>query len=379
MMNSSPSTGRPRPVVLYVDDQEGNLRVFRANMRRIATVHTASSGAEGLALLEQTPCPIVISDQRMDGMTGSEFLRQVRERWPDTVRFLLTAHADFNAVVEAINGGQIAGFVRKPWKREELGQLIRQANEDYWAAREEQALSSAFIKKARVAALGKMTAGFAHELGNLGEKLSMVDLIMKRWGVQEGDSPELDLIHRGVQDVRALASTVRELAQKADDSEPEDVDLAAALPDWLQSFALFDGVRFLRSLGVAAVSGEGRVHARARRLELALLHLVMNAAEACPPGRGDVQVEVEDDGEAVLIHVIDNGSGVPKELRHKIWEPCFTTRQGRHGGLGLTTTRNLVRECGGAVRCTETGPGRTVFTIVLPRPTAAAAPSRQSA
>ena len=379
MPTPGPHAGRPRPVVLYVDDQEGNLRVFRANMRRIADVYTATSAAQALEMLEERLYPIIISDQRMDGMTGSEFLKIVRERWPETIRFLLTAHADFAAVVDAINGGQIAGFVRKPWKRAELKDRILQANEDYWAGREEQALSQAFVQKARVAALGKMTAGFAHELCNLGEKLSMIELIMDRWGVNEGDSPELDVLRRGVQGVRQLASTVQGLAAGPDQVPASMVDLHTALPQWIEGFRLFDGVRYLRSLTVASLPPHLEIHTEGRRVELALLHLVMNAAEACPTGLGDVRVSAEQGDEVIRIHVQDNGPGIPEEQRHRIWEPRFSGRGGNHSGLGLTTTRNLLSECGGEVACTAAEPGRTVFTITLPLRAAATAPARLSA
>ncbi len=372
-------TGRPRPVILYVDDQEGNLCVFRANLRRHAEIHTASSAAQALQMLEQQVFPIIISDQRMDGMTGSEFLSVVRQRWPETIRFLLTAHADFAAVVDAINGGQISGFVRKPWQRTELAELITQANDAYWAAREEHALSEAFIDKARLAALGQMTAGFAHELGNLGEKLAMIETIMDRWGVKEGDIPELDTVRRGVMGVRQLADTVLKLAASTDDTAAETFDLVQALPTWLVGFRLFDGVRHLKALRLGPLPDALPVCIAPRRVELALLQLVLNAAEACPAGLGEVEITVAVDGDLLRLQVCDDGPGIQKELHSRIWEPTFSERGGRHAGLGLTTTRNLLHALGGEVRLLQSEPGRTVFEICLPQRAAAAATDRLSA
>ena len=122
-----PAETDERPRVLYVDDQVGNLTVFRASLRAAADICTAGSGQEALAMMAEAPYPIVISDQRMDGMTGSELLTQIRKRYPSTVRILLTAYSDFNALTEAINEGRIARFVRKPWNREEMFAIIQDA------------------------------------------------------------------------------------------------------------------------------------------------------------------------------------------------------------------------------------------------------------
>ena len=97
--------------VLYVDDEEGNLLAFRAGFRRELEVFTAKSGQEGLALLENTPVQVVISDQRMPGMNGTEFLAQVRERWPRAVRIMLTGYSDLQGVVDATpTGSSMACF-----------------------------------------------------------------------------------------------------------------------------------------------------------------------------------------------------------------------------------------------------------------------------
>ena len=156
-MNNPTHQRHDFPKVLYVDDQVGNLTVFRASLRRFADIRTARSGAEALEILEQECFPIIISDQRMDGMSGSELLAEVRRRYPDTVRMLLTAHTDFNAVVEAVNEGRITRFVGKPWKREEMRAILSDAHELYWSAHEKQALRDESEALAPFAMLGRRT------------------------------------------------------------------------------------------------------------------------------------------------------------------------------------------------------------------------------
>ncbi|HQV39381.1 MAG: response regulator [Flavobacteriales bacterium] len=123
--------------VLYVDDEEGNLMAFQASFRRDFDIHVALSGSEALAWLEQNTVHVVISDQRMPGMTGSEFLAIVKTRWPRCVRLLLTGFSDIQAVVDAINLGGIHAYITKPWDPTDLKLRIEQAHEVH-ALREER-------------------------------------------------------------------------------------------------------------------------------------------------------------------------------------------------------------------------------------------------
>jgi PAS domain S-box-containing protein len=115
--------------ILYVDDEEGNLVAFRAGFRREFDVITAQSGAEALELLERISPHVVVSDQRMPHMTGSDFLAQVRERWPRIVRIMLTGYSDMASVVDAVNRGGIHAYINKPWDEVDLRLRIQQAYE----------------------------------------------------------------------------------------------------------------------------------------------------------------------------------------------------------------------------------------------------------
>jgi PAS domain S-box-containing protein len=126
--------------VLYVDDEEGNLMAFRASFRRDFDIHVAVSGAEALAFLEQNTVHVVISDQRMPGMPGAEFLAIVKVRWPRTVRLLLTGFSDIQAVVDAINLGGIHAYITKPWDPTDLKLRIEQAHEVHMLREERERL-----------------------------------------------------------------------------------------------------------------------------------------------------------------------------------------------------------------------------------------------
>lgn len=112
--------------VLFVDDEPSILRaIMRLFDEEEFEVVTAPSGPEGLQLLErEQEIALVISDYRMPGMNGVQFLSEVCRRWPRTLRLVLSGYADTGAVIEAINQGQIYKFIAKPWSDEALRQVI---------------------------------------------------------------------------------------------------------------------------------------------------------------------------------------------------------------------------------------------------------------
>ncbi len=129
--------------LLCVDDERNVLRALeRIFMDDDYEIITAGSGEEGLALFGENPdIQVVISDYRMPGMNGVEFLRQICEKHPDTVRIVLSGYADTASVVSAINEGQIYKFVSKPWSDEELRQTVAKAVESFAMHRQNQEMA----------------------------------------------------------------------------------------------------------------------------------------------------------------------------------------------------------------------------------------------
>ncbi len=117
--------------ILYVDDEEDNLIAFKAVFRRHFQVHLAQSGQDALNLLDQQNIDLIISDQRMPKMTGVELLEQVRVRFPDIIRMVLTGYSDVQAIIDAINKGKIYHYITKPWDVDELKIIMENALETY--------------------------------------------------------------------------------------------------------------------------------------------------------------------------------------------------------------------------------------------------------
>jgi DNA-binding NtrC family response regulator len=131
--------------ILYVDDEVHNLNAFKASFRRMYTVFTATSAAEAEEILAIQDIQIIISDQRMPKMTGIEFFESVLDRYPEPIRMLLTGYADINAVIDAINKGQVYKYFSKPWNDDELRQNIDKAYEVYSLRKENKELTAKLL------------------------------------------------------------------------------------------------------------------------------------------------------------------------------------------------------------------------------------------
>ena len=129
--------------LLCVDDEANILsslkRLFRPTGYRVLT---AASGEEALAVMEKEAVDLIVSDMRMPGMNGAQVLAAARMRWPETVRILLTGHADMSSTIEAINGGQLHRYIAKPWDDNEVLLVVREGLEKRSLLREKTRLEA---------------------------------------------------------------------------------------------------------------------------------------------------------------------------------------------------------------------------------------------
>src|SRR2546422_1929483 len=118
-----------RPSILVIDDEAHVVESVQELLRLEYRVLGATQASDAIGILGEQPVDVVMTDQRMPGMTGVELLHHVRETHPDAIRLLFTGYADIRAVIDAINRGNVYRYITKPWDPDELHTIIRDAAE----------------------------------------------------------------------------------------------------------------------------------------------------------------------------------------------------------------------------------------------------------
>ncbi len=382
-----------RHTLLVVDDEPDVVKSVKDLLRLDYTVFTATRAVDGLKIMEENEIQVVMTDQRMPGMSGVEFLKNVRVAYPETVRLLFTGYADIKAVIDAINAGSVYRYITKPWDPDELQTVIREACErfDLLADRKNllQDLKSknAELEKANaeLKSANELKSAFiqvaSHELRTpLTILLGLNDLATRSAGNAEplhgwlvrikaaGDR----LLHLINQIITMLA------AGKFDQNmEKTPTPLAALLDGAVDDVAPFVELRG-QSVHRDWADDLGSIPLEPTRIRDSINHLLLNAIKFTSDG-GKIAISARRiaDGGAE-ISVIDNGIGIsPENLKH-LFEPFFTGfdvghhasgqfEYGRQGlGLGLSVVKSFVELHGGTLTVqSDLGKG-TTFTIRLP-------------
>lgn len=120
--------------ILYVDDEETNLRVFKSNFRRFFKIYTAVTPFDAIEILKDNEIQVIITDQRMPDMTGTEFLEKILPDFPDVVKIILTGFTDIEAIKDGINRCGIFKYITKPWNFDEMKAVLDRAMDTYQSA-----------------------------------------------------------------------------------------------------------------------------------------------------------------------------------------------------------------------------------------------------
>jgi response regulator RpfG family c-di-GMP phosphodiesterase len=119
---------KTKPKILYIDDEEKNLVLFKNSFRREFDIFIADSAQKGIKLIENTDFDVIITDQRMPEMTGVEFLKEVQKRFEKVPpnRLIISGYSDQEAIDEAFDKYQLYQLIQKPWEREEVIKVINE-------------------------------------------------------------------------------------------------------------------------------------------------------------------------------------------------------------------------------------------------------------
>jgi len=367
--------------VLLVDDEADFRRPIAKRLdRRGFEIHEADSGEAALRYLSETAVDVVVLDVKMPGMDGIETMAQIRQRFEAIEVILLTGHSSTEDGVEGIKQGAF-DYLTKPIALEQLAGKISQAGEklrreiekkretEFRAKMEQQ-----MIATERLASLGTLSTGIAHEIDNplaiIKEASGYMRLVLNKTDVPEMPrkkdlSNAVDKIERAVDRARRITHQLLGFVRRQEKSFME-TDLKALVNETVE-FLGKEAAHNNVEIHIEA-PGQGIIWSNPYEIRQVLINLVTNAIHATPAG-GQVVLCIEDHGkEAAGLTVEDTGCGIPKENLEKIFEPFFTTKPpGQGTGLGLYVSRGIISRLGGKMEIdSRVGRGTRVL-IELPR------------
>lgn len=368
--------------ILFVDDDTHLLEAVERLLRKRFHIDTRGGPVAGLAAVQREgPYAVVVSDMRMPGMDGVQFLAQVKAHSPDTVRMMLTGHPDMETTIQAVNQGYVFRFLTKPVSPAALTAALEAGLEQYRLVRDRHKLLETQLRHAqKMEVVGQCAAGLAHDMRNI---LGIIQLCAHRALDRQADPQELTEALQRIAEAATHATNLTQqlvsFSRRQGRCRFEPVSLGKLIED-------LSGL--LRPVLTRRVSLECQVApdlppawADPMLLSQVVMNLVLNARDAMPQGgRVTIQAELRIItahtlaghparrlGRFLCLSVTDTGCGMDTVVRSRLFEPFFTTKADTGGtGLGLTVVASIVQQHHGWVEV-HSAPGQgTTFEVYLP-------------
>lgn len=385
--------------ILCVDDEPRVLHALQRDlMDEPLDVDVATSGSEGLEKLVTEEYAVVLSDHKMPGMSGTEFLEAAKETAPDTHRIMLTGYGDLKTVTAAVNLGGINAFLSKPWESEELKhavlngierhQLVLQNRQllDQLETRNAELKSlnltleqrveertrqldkayGELVHSEKLSAIGRMAAGIVHEVLNpLTVVVGRIHLLSSDRDLGENHRRHLTIAREQIDRAVQILDNLRDF------SKPRKPSRSQVALNPLLTKTLELARPELKTRDIEAITNFGSlplIGADPDQLGQVFLNLVNNAAEAMGEHGKlivETRVSVEREGQVVEALFKDTGPGIAKEGLDRIFDPFFTTKDDGTG-LGLSICRGIIEGHDGKLQAASVVGEGTTFTVRLP-------------
>jgi two-component system sensor histidine kinase/response regulator len=352
--------------ILYLDDEENNLTSFKAAYRRDYKIFTTTTASEAVQILTDNEIHLVISDQKMPSLSGVEFFELIIPDFPDPIRMLLTGYADIEAVIDAINKGQVFRYIAKPWNEQELKITIENAYEVYLNRKEikdkTQKLEKAYEE------LEKFVYSASHDLrAPLVSILGVVKLA--RAEAPEAQSLEyLEMIEKSVNKLDAFVQNIINYYQNLKKDEIlSSVNWQDMLHETIENYKHFEGADRI-SFNTRVDQPDGFTSDELR-IKIVLNNLVSNAIKYSdfqkPESKVDVNISCGP--HKTIVEVEDNGIGISEENKERLFEMFYRSSESDQGsGIGLYIVKEAVEKLGGAISV-ESNPGTgSKFSVEIP-------------
>lgn len=382
--------------ILIIDDERVILDLTSIILKnRGYTVYTAGDAASGFDIIENSHPELVLLDYMMPGIDGLTALKIIRERYPDTFVIMFTGKGSEEIAVELMKAGAY-DYILKPFNNQNLADRIENvlrireveiSNTELMKEREKllaeiekwnrqlevrvqeksealQKVQADNVQAEKLASLGYLSAGVAHEIRNPLNSITLFVQLIKS-GI---DDPELlEYVDKILKEVDRIDTIVRKLldASKRPRFELKEVRIDQLIDQIIESF------RPQLDKNRIHVEREFRnipppIQADPTELEQIFVNLFLNSIHEMPVD-GRLKVQLDHDSKEIIIRVSDTGGGIPKEHLVNIFDPFFTTKS-KGSGLGLSVVLRIVKTYGGKIGVEKSDKTGTTFCILLPLP-----------
>lgn len=386
------------PGLLLIDDEIEIVKSLQRQFRKKYKVFIAINTVEAEEIIEHEHINVVITDQRMPGMTGVEFLSKIKKQHPEIIRLILTGYADIEVVIQAINEGNIFRYVTKPWNPDELNNIVDDAFERYSLAQKNKFLMSSLEDaniylenkvKQRTQELmeanrqltelnqekNKFLGIAAHDLRNpIGVALSFAELLITEFEtfLDEEKKRYLHVILDRCEFSIKLLNDLLDIS-KIEAGKLELVFESLNYVDFIEKLILEYKV-FAKKKHIAIEFRYADFNHfftfDRTRIEQVLMNLANNAIKFSPKDT-TVTIMVEKSGDFVKTSITDQGIGIPAEELNLLFQPFQKTStkptDGESStGLGLAISKKIIEEHGGKIAAESSVGKGSVFYFTLP-------------
>jgi signal transduction histidine kinase len=357
--------------ILFVDDDRAILDSLRRALGRCYDMATALGPEEGLHLLRTSgPFAVIVSDLRMPGLDGVEFLKQAKAVAPEAVAVMLTGHGDLDAAMAAVNEGHIFRFLTKPCPPAILSRSLDAALAQYSLGAANRELLRVTLENARLKE--DVERIMRHDLKTpLTTIVSLPQILRDDDNLTDDQRDMLALIEDAGYTILSmvnLSAALYKIERGQYELEPAVVDLVPIVRKLLACHADTAERRQIElellldrhpagPEDVCLVSGEELL------CYSMLANLVANAVEASPKG-ARVTVAMNSEGGTARV-VISNQGAVPESIRDRFFEKYVTAGKPKGTGLGAYSARRIAQAHGGDIAMATDGTGTTI-TVSLP-------------
>jgi len=386
--------------VLIIDDEKVILDLTSIILKnRGYTVFTAGDAADGFDIIENKNPELVLLDYMMPGIDGLTALKIIRERFPETYVIMFTGKGSEEIAVELMKAGAY-DYILKPFNNQDLADRIDNvlrireveiSNRELMGERERllaeieawnhelearvlektealQRMQAENVQAEKLASLGYLSAGVAHEIRNPLNSITLFVQLIKS-GLE--DPEQLEYVEKILKEVDRIDIIVRKLldASKRPRFELKEMRIDRIIEHTLEAFRpqieqqQIRVERDFRNIPPA-------IQADPTEIEQIFVNLFLNSIHEMPR-EGRLKIQLDHDGKEIVIRVSDSGGGIPKAHLANIFDPFFTTKS-KGSGLGLSVVLRIVKTYGGKIGVEKSDKNGTTFCIVLPLTTPSA-------